>query len=92
MVCIFDLACELLPPWMKEQYLCTVATYCTFSLTSSPPPPFPNVQYIQTMCDCEGGGAVETYCGTYSAGVLHSVSDQIRNLENYFTTPNKNDQ
>ena len=24
-VCIFDPACELLPPWMKELYLCTVA-------------------------------------------------------------------
>jgi hypothetical protein len=28
----------------------------------------------------------------YSAGVLHSVSDQIQNLQNCFTTPNKNDQ
>jgi hypothetical protein len=25
MVCIFDSACELLPPWTKELYLCTVA-------------------------------------------------------------------
>jgi hypothetical protein len=29
------------------------------------------------------------YCGQYSAGVLHFVSDQIRNLQNCFTTPNK---
>jgi hypothetical protein len=29
------------------------------------------------------------YCGPYSAGVLHSVSDQIRNLQNCFTAPNK---
>ncbi len=28
-------------------------------------------------------------CGLYSAGVLHSVSDQIRNLQNCFTAPNK---
>jgi hypothetical protein len=28
-------------------------------------------------------------CGRYSAGVLHSVSDQIQNLQNCFTTPNK---
>ncbi len=28
-------------------------------------------------------------CGPYSAGVLHSVSDQIKNLQNCFTTPNK---
>jgi hypothetical protein len=29
------------------------------------------------------------YCGPYSAGVVHSVSDQIQNLQNCFTTPNK---
>jgi hypothetical protein len=29
------------------------------------------------------------YCGPYSAGVFHSVSDQIQNLQNCFTTPNK---
>jgi hypothetical protein len=29
------------------------------------------------------------YCGPYSARVLHSVSDQIRNLQNCFTAPNK---
>jgi hypothetical protein len=32
------------------------------------------------------------YCGPYSAGVLHSVSDQIQNLQNCFTTTNKNDK
>jgi hypothetical protein len=37
MVCIFDPACELLPPWTKElQYTCVLLPlYCTFSLTSS---------------------------------------------------------
>jgi hypothetical protein len=40
---------------------------------------------------CEGVvGGVEMYCGPYSAGVLHSVFDQIQNLQNCFTTPNKN--
>jgi hypothetical protein len=29
------------------------------------------------------------YGGPYSAGVLHSVSDQIQNIQNFFTTPNK---
>ncbi len=29
------------------------------------------------------------YCGPYSAGVLHSVSDHFQNLQNCFTTPNK---
>ncbi len=28
-------------------------------------------------------------CGPYSAGNLHSVSDQMQNLPNYSTTPNK---
>jgi hypothetical protein len=36
-----------------------------------------------------GWGGVEMYCGPYSAGVLHSVSDQIQTLQNCFTTPNK---
>jgi hypothetical protein len=39
-----------------------------------------------------GGRGVEMYCGPYSAGVLHSVSDKIQNLQNCFTTPDKNDQ
>jgi hypothetical protein len=50
----------------------------------------------QLVCDCggRGGGGVEMYCGRGpdSAGVLHSVSDQIQNLNYCFTTPNKNDQ
>ncbi len=56
MVCIFDPACELLPPWTKELYgTCVLLPiYCTFSLTSSPLPPHPNVQYIQTVCDWGG--------------------------------------
>ncbi len=58
MVCIFDSACELLPPWTKELYgtYVLLPLYCTFSLTSSPLPPLPNVQYsIQTVCDCGDG-------------------------------------
>jgi hypothetical protein len=35
------------------------------------------------------GGGVELYCRPYSAGVLHSVSDQIQNQQYCFTTPNK---
>jgi hypothetical protein len=30
-------------------------------------------------------------CRPYSAGILHSVSDQMQNLPNYFSTPNKID-
>ena len=53
-VCIFDPACELLPPWTKELYLCTVAPLLYLLSDLLPPPPLPNVQYIQTVCDCGG--------------------------------------
>jgi hypothetical protein len=53
-VCIFDPACVLLP------------LYCTFSLTSSP---LPNIQYIQTVCDCGGVLKCTVEFGPYSAGV-----------------------
>ena len=32
---------------------------------------------------------VELCCGPYSEGVLHSVSDQIQNLQNCFNTQTK---
>ncbi len=75
-------------------YFCTVALYL---LSDLPLPPLPklNVQYIQTVCGCGeggGGGVVELCCRPHSAGFLHSVSDKIQNLQNCFTTPNKNDQ
>jgi hypothetical protein len=54
-VCIFDPACELLPPWTKELYLCTVAPLLYLLSDLLPPPPLPNVQYVQTVCDCGGG-------------------------------------
>jgi hypothetical protein len=81
MVCIFDPACDLLPPWKKELcFTCVLlALYCIFSLTSFTSP-LPNVQYKQTVCDWGGGGGgVEMFCGPYSAGVFNSVSDQIQN-------------
>ncbi len=78
----------------RRNYTCVLLPlYFTFSQTSSSLPPFPNVQYIQTVCDIGGGGeevgGVDMYCVPYSARVLHSVSDQIQNLQNCFTTPNK---
>jgi hypothetical protein len=92
MVFIFDPACELLLPWTKELYgTCVLLPlYCTFSLTSSPLPPFPmySTEYRQCVT-VVGGRGVEMYCGPYSAGVLHSVFDQIQNLQNCFTTPKK---
>jgi hypothetical protein len=55
--CIFDPACELLPPWTKELYLCTVAPLL-YLLSDLPPPspPLPNVQYcICRKCVTVGG-------------------------------------
>ncbi len=70
--------------------------YCTFSLTSFPLPPSQCTLYcIQTVCDCGGwgdGGCWNVLWTIYSAGVLRSVSDQIQNPQNCFTTQNKNDQ
>jgi hypothetical protein len=57
-VCIFDPACELLLPWTKELYLCTVAPLLYLLSDLLPPPPLPNVQYMQTVCDCGGGGGL----------------------------------
>ncbi len=39
---------ELLPPWTKELYLCTVAPLLYLLSALLPPPPFPNVQYVFT--------------------------------------------
>jgi hypothetical protein len=61
MVCIFDSACELLPPMDGEElYLCTVeccpSTYLLSDLL--PPPPLPNVhsKYRQCVTGRGGGG------------------------------------
>jgi hypothetical protein len=79
-------------PHGRRNYTCVLLPlYCTFSLTSCPPPPFP-MYSIYRKCVNAGWGGVEMYCGPYSAGVLHSVSDHFRNLQNCITTPNKNDQ
>jgi hypothetical protein len=80
-------------PHGRRNYCVLLPLYCTFSLTSSPLPPFPMYSLYRQCVTCGGVvGGVEMYCGPYSAGVLHSVSDQIQNLQNCFTTPNKNDQ
>jgi hypothetical protein len=91
MVCIFDPACELFPPMDGEELdLCTVEC-CPSTVPSLwPPPPYPPSQCtVYTDNVWLWGGGDEMYCGQYYAGVLHSVSDQIRNLQNWFTAPNK---
>jgi hypothetical protein len=55
MVCIFDPACELLPPWAKELYLCTVAPLLYLFSDLPPPPPFP-MYSIYRQCVTVGGG------------------------------------
>ena len=55
-------------------------THCLYKLYSV---------YRQCEAVRGGPGVVELYCRPYSAGVLHSGSDQIKNLQNCFTTPNK---
>jgi hypothetical protein len=50
------------PPWMLRNYTCVLLLvapllYLLSDLLPPPPSPLlPNVQYIQTMCDCGGGG------------------------------------
>jgi hypothetical protein len=57
MVCIFHPACELLPPWTKELYLCTVAPLLYLLSDLLPPPPFPMYLYrICRQCVTVGGG------------------------------------
>ncbi len=83
---IFDPACELLPPWMKELYSCIVAPLS--SPWPHPPPPSPS----QTKCTVYTDGGVWGGGGwivPYPAGILHSVSDKIQTLPNCFTTANK---
>jgi hypothetical protein len=68
-VCIFGPACKLLPPWTKELYLCTVAPLLYLFSDLLPPPPLPNAQYMQTVCDCGGGGG--------AGGMLNCAVDLI---------------
>jgi hypothetical protein len=64
----------------ERNYTCVLLPlYLLFDLL---PPLLPKltIQYIQTVCVAVGEvgvGDVELCCKPYSAGVLHSVSDQI---------------
>ncbi len=48
------------------------------------------VKYAPLTLSGRGLGGVQLYWRPYSAGVSHCVSDQIQNLQNCYTTPNKN--
>jgi hypothetical protein len=58
MVCIFDPACELMPPLDEGTMLVysNVAPLLYLLSDLLPPPPLPSVQYILTVCDCGGEG------------------------------------
>ncbi len=74
-VCIFNPACELLSPWMKELYLCTVAPLLYLLSDLLPPPPFPIVQlYADSVWLWGGGGA---------GGMLNGAVDHI--LQEFLT-------
>ncbi len=86
-------------PHGRRNYM-VVLVYCCPSTVPSlwpptPSPPSPPSQcsiYTDSVWLVGGGGGVEMYCGPYSSEALRQVSDQIQNLQNCFTTPNKNDQ
>jgi hypothetical protein len=66
MVYIFDPACELLPPWTKELYLCTVAP-----LPSLLPPPPPSPRYSVAVSRC---------CNIkYKHGLINNIDTKARN-------------
>jgi hypothetical protein len=73
--------------------LCSLATQFQTQFLESIPRPIAGLkfsaQFIQTrQCVAVWRGG-ELCCRPYSAGFLHSVSDQIQNLQNCFTAPNK---
>jgi hypothetical protein len=66
--------------------ICTLPCCPSHLLSGSPPPTCVNsILYAYTVCKGERG-----FCWRpYSAGVVHSVSDQIQNLQHCLATPNK---
>jgi hypothetical protein len=68
------------------------STPLTVSLV--PPHPLPSVNKYRGMyllyTVCNGGEGRDRVVWRASTGVIHCVFDQIPNLQNRFTTPNKN--
>ncbi len=84
------------PPWMGRNYTCVLLNVAPllYLLSDLLPPPLPSQCTVFTdnvwLWGGQGGrGWNVLWIILYSAGVLHSVSDQIRNLQNCFTAPNK---
>jgi hypothetical protein len=73
-------------PHGRRNYTCVLLPL--YLLSDLPPLPKLNVQYIQIVC-VWGGGGLNCAVDHIMQGILHSVSDQIQNLPNYLTTPNK---
>ncbi len=93
MVGIFDPACELLPPWTKE-HTCVLLPLHLLSASLWPPPPLPklNVQYIYRQCVAVGvGGMLNCVVDHIMQEFYTLFQTRFQNLQNCFTTPNKND-
>ncbi len=79
-------------PHRRRNYNCVLLP---LYLLSDLPPFLNKMSSIYRQCVALrvwGWEGVELWCRPCSAGVLHSVSDQIQNLQNCYTIPNKNDQ
>ena len=79
-------------PHGRRNYTCVLLPL--YLLSDLPPSHLPKLKctlYTDSvwLLGGGGGGGVELCFRPYSAGVLHSVSDQIQNLPNCFTTLNK---
>ncbi len=81
--------------WLSN-YTCVLLPPYLLSDLPPPPPQKTNCTLYSIYRHCVavgggggGGGGVELCCRPYSAGVLHSVSDQIQNLQIASPTPTK---
>ncbi len=82
------------PPWMGRNYTCVLLSVAPLLYLLSdllPPPPFPMYSIYRQRVTVRGGG-VEMYCESYSAGVLHSVSEEDSEPTKLLHRPNQNDQ
>ncbi len=64
--------------------------YCLSNLLTRSPPPLPCVNKHRAMYLYRGGGRGDRVVWRAYTGVIHCVFDQTLNVQNCFTTPNKN--